>query len=231
MTRALKPQKADEFHHERLGVRVDLMFDRNQKDFYAVVVNEALRAPSIVELRKLVRIAVEKNAELRWYQIIVVWLPTDTWGATSDRGFARCSFKHERYEVADRADGQRVQRPFRENGVKPDNGIHRGNENNPDLDLVEKFYGGGREHARNLGNQKPHVFELPYSDEVWGVLERMAGSLRKAATDLDNLLRSSDLEMQLKNLATRASTTVLLTATTTTSAAPVFSADADESSA
>jgi hypothetical protein len=193
MSRKLKPLEIETFTHHKLGVTVKLYLDREDKDFFANVGDEKLRAASHHDLRTAVNAAIERMSDLKWYKIIVIRLPaTNDWNS-GERNFAKCSFKHERFEVADRnPDGhgrvRRVHRSFRENDEKPERRFESDNVDDP-LFGVSDFHWGEREQGEKA---ERNVFEIPYDEGVWNALEILAKRLNKAAEDLRLLIGSPD---------------------------------------
>lgn len=53
MPRKLKPLKLDEHEHKDSGIKFEMFLDRNEKDFFADVCGEIVRAKSETECRVL----------------------------------------------------------------------------------------------------------------------------------------------------------------------------------
>lgn len=220
MARTKKPIEVDVYKNTKLNVEIPIYLD-SEKNFTATFAGEHVKEATAAALHTLLRKKVEAAAQITWEQIIVVSLPD----AFELRRFdAAVAFDFDRHEVAwvdevikgDHGPGsghrapdrrKRLTRTFRPGGVIP-----------PDMSgMAERgadvtvFHGSiaaaviRGEHR--TGEEK--VFELPYSDEAWAALGLIAERLKRAHSDLTDLLRHADLASQLKAIGAAGSTKLL----------------------
>lgn len=78
MPRQLKPYKVDEFTHYKSGWRVDIMLDRNDRTFFAVVQGKRVGAADAAECTKLAKALCDELCILDWHKYIIVNLRSGT---------------------------------------------------------------------------------------------------------------------------------------------------------
>lgn len=120
MGRHLKPLKVEDFIDMKRRIQVDLMLDRNTKQFFAEVQLEKIEAPSIEQLREKVREKVAMWTPLEWRRVIEIEVggePNESsWAYRKTIGEHKAQVEVEfcRLELAQGMDGDWMQRPFAE---------------------------------------------------------------------------------------------------------------------
>lgn len=72
MARSLKPQKVDEVTDKKTGMTIDIMFNRNDKDFFAVHGPATFRDPTAKAVMTWAHKQLQEAQELQWQPIIKV---------------------------------------------------------------------------------------------------------------------------------------------------------------
>lgn len=80
MPRQLKPYKVDEFTHQKSGWRVDVMLDRQDKTFFAIVQGKRVGATDAAECTKLAKALCDELCVLDWRKYIIVDLTSKRLG-------------------------------------------------------------------------------------------------------------------------------------------------------
>lgn len=183
MARALKPQKVQDWTHERRGITLVFFLDRNDNTFFFEYQKQRISKPSIVELQHAALALVEASAAL-------VWLPMIT--VSRLKPFARedcgdfIGFEINRSWIAKKVNTDWLQ--SRWDGFDRDGQDERekwaGNfyPSRHIADFALPYYGAA-DHVHDRDQ-----FYLPYTEELWVGLEQLLEKIRLVKTQLDLLL-------------------------------------------
>lgn len=181
MARSLKPQKIHEVALDNTELRADIYFDRNKLTFFARLGDEDLddtAADTADACRELALAQLRERAAYTWTPVILV----DYERVKKDdlrmsfvhkpRRGAAIRFDFRRCEVSGKPGGKkrRVERPMAQDLSAEE------------LKRREKQTHGYRDLAWDFN------FELPYHDDIWDGLTRLAAIFRNADEQLGVLL-------------------------------------------
>lgn len=186
MPRKLKPYKVTTMNSDaivdRYGIEVDIFLDRNTIPamFFAVVRGTRVSAPSQEEVEDLVMEALKESENLTWKKIIVIRRKVEPMSSRKDA----IDIVFNRHEVAQRVDGEYVERNF------------RFDEGDPEYRKPSEFELDRRSRGEDI--RKAHVstvfapdygrYVIPYSAEAWQGLTKIKEALAVLGTKLDKLL-------------------------------------------
>jgi hypothetical protein len=191
--RKLKPYKVDRVFCSRLRRQVDVMFDREDKDFYGVVDGQTIRATALQECKNKLSEFLNNHKELKWRQEI--WVSTHdpdnsfrNYGRHEDH-YAEISFSFYRLEVSKATDTNgELERPFLDRGK--DFG-----EPEPEAHELTK-----RELGEDIDTlSRCTMIRLPYSDEVWRGLTLLKDATEQANAKLSSLIKKDGVQF-LQNI-------------------------------
>jgi hypothetical protein len=166
--RPLKPYKVDYVYDGKLRVRVEIMFDRDAKLFFAELHTERVQAPSVDECKKLAREMIPRVVQMEWKPYIVVESCTDHDNRYSHHGRTghnvELSFVFSRLEITKNLQGHMIER------------LHV-------LDWPHK------DHQRQTSacNQDEDKL-IPYSAELWASLVALKEQIEGAGDRLSRLV-------------------------------------------
>lgn len=186
MSRSLKPMHVEDLFDQKTRNRVELMLDRNDKVFFAVVEHERISAPSIEALRTKVKEALSKLTQVEWSRVIELSVSGQDGGGygSSDRienHSAEINVTFKRFEVGTTTRGINLKRPFLE-----DEHEHWRE------DLVSDPLMHTSEDYDRKNKQR-----LPYSDAVWAALQGVKAAVEAAYAKLEPLFDSKDRGQKL----------------------------------
>jgi hypothetical protein len=167
MPRPLKPYKVDDIHHQQAGL-VHIMFDRDSKNFFAVLGTERVEAPDLATCRKLAIEMIPRAAQLKWEPMIEVeggLHEVEQYEAE----YVGIKFVYRRFELATRHDGQMVQR-----------------EHPKDLHKLET------PRISSYRAWPDNSTLLPYTEERWEALGRLRAVIKEAGERLTEIRANSN---------------------------------------
>lgn len=192
MARSLKPQKVEDFRHNKRGVSVALFLDRNTHEFFFDFLQERYTKPSLAELHKLAYEVIERETALTWAPMITVEKLTPF--VQSDQTFI--GFTIDRSWIARKANGNWLESQWdtRENGDT----MH-------DRETwASNFYIGRNVKFDRLPYYGESKYYLPYSEALWTGLEKLLHHIRAMKRTLNHLLTTPDGLQRVEQAAGRA---------------------------
>jgi hypothetical protein len=165
MPRKLKPYKVDDVHH-RLA-KVDIMFDREDKVFFAQLGIERVEAPDVETCKKLTVEMIPRAVQLEWKPMIEVEGGIDE-VQKHHCEHVRLVLSYVRFEFAERLDGGQLQRAHSEDSDDPTRRSER---------YVEY------PEMRTL---------LPYTEETWAALGRLRETIEAAGNRLEAIRKKPE---------------------------------------
>jgi len=216
MGRALKPYVVDKLQTKHGWV--DILFDRDRKNFFAKVGDEELRADTINEVKEKAQAELEKVIRYVWEPVITVGSDLSKWEKPDafeplDREkmndvevHVKLSF--ERLERAlvrgnDTAGITKVNRRYDGSNKRQDRWFTR--SHSKDFEQSLKGWEKDAEEMRRLravgdGAREYHgdwndVAVIPYSDEAWEGLCRVADVLRNARSSIRHIVRGGGAQV------------------------------------
>ena len=184
-------KKIDELRHEMSGIKVGLYFNSSTSEFDAEVDNQVFRANTIVELRRILDVYLDKRAGVEWMDIIEVELPSTRWSSATPR--IQIDIGH-----------------FLVSGLVFGDKHLKTNLRSEEYDSPEARLRTARPlswNVKELGELKPpcadedrDLIYLPYSDATWKALEELQERIRKTQVNLVEMLLEPDNSMLLKAL-------------------------------
>lgn len=182
--RALKPQRVETLFDNAKALRIEVFFDREEKDFFGKVGEKVVRGDSVDACRNGIYIALKDYNPFVWERCIeaTVEEPPD-WGRNQyiPKHAAQASFSFRRFEMAktNAKDGNdapiALERPFVEDlNVEQRKRL----KERPDCYNSKRFARYGREDD----------LLVPYSDELWDRLTNLAEVVNGAQAKLHELL-------------------------------------------
>lgn len=185
MSRSLKPLKVEHFHDQKTRCSADLMLNRDDKVFFAVVEHEKIEAPSINELREKVKKAFSEMAQVQWTRVIELNVSKDKgWNRQSghiEEHEVELSVSFQRFEVGKTAAGIYLKRPLRED------------EHEmwlSDLDANPLL------HSTSDWDHKA-ASRIPYTEATWAALEGVKEAIEAAHAKLEPLFDPKDKGQKL----------------------------------
>lgn len=180
MSRSLKPLKVEDFWDSKTRGRVELMLNRDDKVFFAVIEHEKIEAPSINELRAKVKEALSKLTQVEWSRVIELSVSRrgGGWGNSEhiDRHQAELGVTFMRFEVGKTAGGINLKRPF------PEDEHEHWREDlaaNPLMHSSSDY-----DHESNE--------RIPYSEAAWTALNGVKAAVEAAYAKLEPLFDAKD---------------------------------------
>jgi hypothetical protein len=168
MPRALKPYKVDYVYDGKLRVRVEIMFDRDAKLFFAELETERVQAPSVDECKRLTRDMIPRVVQMEWKPYIIVDGRTEVDCVYSSHGRdghdVELHFRFSRREITKNLQGNMIER------------LHV-------LDWPHKDT-ERRTSSCNLDEERL----IPYSAELWANLVALKEQIEKAGERLVELI-------------------------------------------
>ena len=191
MPRPLKPYVVDSVWCETTRTRLDILFDRDAKNFFAKLGASEVRAKDVEACKALARELAANAVSFVWTQVIVVETVCNRdsmhWHKDDNRQYTGVELEYRRIEVSpdpcSKRDGGRVCRPHPLD-------VAADNEYEADR---RKAYRDVRHHV--LYDDKER--ELPYTDEVWAALGAISETLNSAADKLNALFADAELGAKL----------------------------------
>lgn len=197
MPRPLKPYVVDSVWCESTRLRVDILFDRNRKNFFAKVGTNEVRAKDVEGCKVLARDLAAQSVAFSWTPIIVI-----------DKT-CKCSANLYSGEGPKRYAGVDVE--FRRIEVSPDPSPRRGGKpghvwrrhpldvGDDELDLED------RRLFRDVCSHQDYgsTCEVPYTEEAWAALCAIADAVDAAAERLDALFADEHLEAKLLHVGSQ----------------------------
>jgi hypothetical protein len=197
---------------------VDLLLHKDSGLFYADVNGKRVSADTKEKAIKLVRAALDLVAVVEWREVIVLRVdnrPGDSGGMENGKHVhaASCRFEYIRRERAanplkpketiereHRVEFEQRVALVRENTLR----YMKGPEGKLRADAEEREFRNAR--AALVGVESPwqdqqELYEIPYSEEAWTGIQRIAAALHETQAKLDAFARSATPE-KLKALAT-----------------------------
>jgi len=175
MSRAAKPKKIEVYKHTKLGVSVDLCFDKNSALFLFELNGKTYTTKSMDELRTLAHREVEKLADVKWIPVIEVrrFAPF----ASHSRKFV--GFTQNRFYIAKKADGGWIQRDWEDRFDDGCNGLTWANQ----------FAGPGFElYKEGQDSHDSATYVIDYTEGAWNNLLRISDQIEMLRDRLSDLL-------------------------------------------
>lgn len=198
----LKPYVVDRVDDYSTKTKVDILLDREAKDFFAVIGLEEVRAPTAKECAKLARAELYRQRQFSWKKMIEVRTGQRySHHETDDSRDADLMLSFERFEQTQKADGTLLERPYRSpaedaketaarEGFDPAKPFEAVRVSGP-LGTNEKLRGDDVSTSHRTGSL------LPYSDEAWTTLLRLKKTINEVRKKLEELLSQKNIEANL----------------------------------
>jgi len=186
-----------------LAVWVDLCLDKRSGTFWSRVGTKEIREPTKEAALKATREALSQIAGVQWRQLIVVTVPRQRPEHDSSRNGIPsrsecCSISYERVERAPNPmredkqierlhpiDFEEVVQDARESAASRNYGAEKRRR----MDEVEEEKRLERSTLQGSHSvydwEKDLVYEIPYSDEAWAGIERIAATIKETQRRLD----------------------------------------------
>lgn len=193
----LKPYKVETVQDRNGSVSVDVMFDREKKDFFARYdFDNEVRAPTAdachVEASKMLAKII---GGYKWVRLIQVHISSD-----EDVEYqSMVEHEIERVEVK-----MTIRRMERAPKLGDDGGKHH-----VERSFAEDVHGVNQEHARKNNTDLRHLWRedtaclIPYTEESWQALKTIMQAFRDARGKVDAILKKKNLPALLAGLASR----------------------------
>lgn len=185
----LKPLKVEHLYDSKTKSSVDLMLDRDEKVFFAIVEHEKISAPSIDALREKVKKAFARQAPVNWERVIELSVSEGhaTWRGTGgdhvEQHEAEISISFKRFEIGTTSAGINLMRPCREDEHEH---WHASIEANP-------LYHSSTDYERDSKDAR----RIPYTDAVWAALQSVKETIDLAYAKLEPLFDPKDKGQKL----------------------------------
>ena len=195
MPRVLKPVKVDSVHHDRLGVRVDIMLDRNNNTFFAEYTTITVRAKSADECKREAWKLIESQAVLEFRKIIQI----NRLQPFCRDGSAFVGMEFSRHDIAPSSGypNHWVERHW----------VEEGEEMPKDWKIWISDYSGCKpgstEPGFNRQTNTAHACCVPYSKEAWIALEALEANIRRACAQLDEMMKDPEFNSKLQLIAAK----------------------------
>jgi hypothetical protein len=167
MPRKLKPYKVDHVYDGKLRVRVEIMFDREDKVFFAELDTERVQASTVDECRKLAREMIPRAVKMEWKPYILVDGGMEHDFRYNSHGVdghvVELRFGFSRLEAATNLQGRMIERPHV-------------------LDWSHK------DQERRTSDCHRAEELIPYTAEMWASLEALRGQIEQAGKRLAELV-------------------------------------------
>lgn len=208
MARSLKPMKVDQVRDRKTGEVVDIMLDRDRNVFFFVLDKERSENPTAAECRQLAVKKLEERRQFTWKQVIRIDRPTDFHhGGRAVSSFtSEVKFEFVRIEIAQKPDGEWLQRPFlNKDGLTDGEARLPVANRNDDMSTRNKRE---RDHGGDLDNYWPPDEDkedanvvLDYDEDIWTALCAIHDKILLAKKQLEDLLKQKDLHKKLRLVA------------------------------
>lgn len=187
MSRSLKPSKAEHYFDSKTRQAIDLMLDRNENTFFAVVQHEKLTAPAIHELRQKVKAALAKLAPVKWERVLELSVSQGHRGGYGNSEHiesheAELSVEFKRFEIGKTSTGVNLKRPFPED----EHEMWR-----KDIESVNPLMHSSTDY------DVENAHRIPYTDAVWTALTGVKDTLEAAYKKLEPLFDPKDRGQKL----------------------------------
>jgi len=184
--RRLKPKEVGRITVPKYNISVPLLLDRESLDFFVEFQGRSVSAKTAEEAKTLGRDLIINTIALEWQSVIEVSL--DEYANERDQS-GRLDFDFERFLVATApwmTEGERSRSQPR--GLRRDWPPARGAH-----PLTKEGYERGADIKVDfMAGRRDGIFRLPYSDETWAGLVRLAKIVRQARRALKKLLGQKD---------------------------------------
>lgn len=206
MSRTLKPTKVGTISVGRHQGTLDVMFDRNKRDFFVAAGLEIVRDPTVKGCEEKASEYFREWRPEKWEGVIEVHVNAHH----AERNFrgseakaANIDLAFYRLEVAWRLDGQKVQREHQldheaELKAVKRQGFHSVNDLRKVIIERRRI---GRDVCERYDSGEDAV-EIPYSDEAWEGLMRIKATIEDAHAKLLQMVQAEGLEKRLLGIGT-----------------------------
>lgn len=188
MSRTLKPQKVSEVSHNTLPIKIEIMLDRNDLDFFFEIGSQKWRAPDVEAITRLAREHIAKLAVVEWQAVIDVYHET--------RYGHRSYFGNAPSEPKDRASDLELSFERYERGKF--DGVWKLKRKHI-LDVEADSYDMKRRteqpHAGDWYNSNGTI--IPYTDEAWARLHAIVAGVHDLNKKLEALLSDENKAARL----------------------------------
>ena len=194
MPREKKPQQVDEVYHERLGITVPIMLNRNTLEFYAEYEGDRIEARSAQEVKQQVEDLVRGGLTAEWQPVLKVQVTTPRDYAMYEDVQGSLGIKFRRYWVGFTPTGKTLQCEWntpaaeRRSAAKKYTELVRPNE----VERIDFRSLPAVKHEGSSWHQGSDTYFLDYTEEMWAALNAIVAQLEKACDTLEQLLGTEE---------------------------------------